>query len=92
MNTYRNAGLTILTVIVITTATVKIGLALSSKALASPTPVVAPNPDRAFMNEAARGGMAEVQLGQMAKDKTANGDVKNLASEWSMTTARPATS
>ena len=36
------------------------------------------NPDQAFMNGAAQGGMAEVELGKLAKDQGSNDAVKNF--------------
>src|SRR5439155_27003023 len=35
--------------------------------------------DRQFMQDAARGGMAEVSLGRMASDKASSGDVRSFA-------------
>ncbi len=39
---------------------------------------VASSPDEAFMKKAAQGGQAEVELGQLAKDKGANDSVKSF--------------
>jgi putative membrane protein len=36
------------------------------------------NPDQKFVMEAAKGGMAEVELGRMAADKASNDDVKKF--------------
>src|SRR5436305_1121932 len=37
------------------------------------------NKDNSFANEAAQGGMAEVQIGQLAVSKTQNSEVKQFA-------------
>ncbi|BBD58039.1 outer membrane protein [Nostoc sp. HK-01] len=48
----------------------------------SPSPTAAPNnlssSDRQFINEAAQGGLAEVQLGQLASQRAANNAVKQF--------------
>ena len=45
--------------------------------------------DSSFATKTAEGGMAEVQLGNLAKDHAFSPDVKASASEWSTTTPRP---
>jgi len=49
----------------------------SGQAGAAPSATIAA-PDKAFVMEAAQGGMAEVELGRLAADKASNADVKQF--------------
>jgi putative membrane protein len=44
--------------------------------------------DEKFVEKAAQGGMAEVELGQLATQKASSDDVKSSARGWSMITAK----
>ena len=48
--------------------------------------------DRTFMMKAAQGGMAEVELGTLAKNNASSQAVKDFASKWWTITPRPTTS
>jgi putative membrane protein len=60
--------------IVSTSAAVALALAVSGTAYAQAQK--APTDAKAFMNEMAIAGMAEIQLGKMASERAASGDVK----------------
>jgi putative membrane protein len=58
----------------------KITLAIATLAFALPGALVvaADNPDAAFYKKAAEGGLAEVELGRLAQEKSANQSVKDF--------------
>jgi predicted outer membrane protein len=55
----------------------------------SPATTALSDKDKAFMKEAAKGGMMEVDMGKMAQQKGKSADVKKSAARWSPTTAKP---
>jgi putative membrane protein len=55
------------------------GGAGAKTAPSAPKPTQAASPDAAFAKEAAIGGMAEVELGNLAKEKASSSDVKQFA-------------
>ncbi len=46
------------------------------------------SPDSSFINEAAEGGMKEVELGKLAQSRATDSNVKAFASGWRPITAR----
>jgi putative membrane protein len=58
----------------------KVTLAIATLAFALPGALVvaADNPDAAFYKKAAEGGLAEVELGKLAQEKSANQSVKDF--------------
>ena len=53
---------------------------------------IAASPDAAFVQKAAAGGMAEVEMGKLAQDKASADRSSNSERAWSRITARPTTS